>query len=116
MASNPRELNERISTAKAALSESGFTVIREDECIEAAFFAQLPGNFRMRPRPAPISSSNLVGFTGFHNYPTGLFSGNQWGPAITLLKTTSGTPFYFNFHVPPSTRKQREQRDGSDES
>ncbi|MCZ2134609.1 MAG: VirB3 family type IV secretion system protein [Burkholderiales bacterium] len=113
LAKDARELADRLSTAKAALSESGFTVVREDECIEAAFFAQLPANFRMRPRPSTISSSNLIGFTGFHNYPTGLYDGNQWGPAVTLLKTTSGTPFYFNFHVPPSARKQREAREGS---
>ena len=105
-ADSARQLNERISTAQAALIEAGFAVVREDECIEAAFFAQLPGNFRLRPRPSPISSSNLIAFTGFHNYPTGLYDGNQWGPAITLLKTTSGTPFYFNFHVPPGVRRK----------
>ena len=105
-ADSARQLNERISTAQAALIEAGFAVVREDECIEAAFFAQLPGNFRMRPRPSPISSSNLIAFTGFHNYPTGLYDGNQWGPAITLLKTTSGTPFYFNFHLPPGIRRK----------
>jgi type IV secretion system protein VirB4 len=44
-----------------------------------------------------------------------LYDGNQWGPAVTLLKTTSGTPFYFNFHTPPSARKQREIREGADE-
>ena len=25
-------------------------------------------------------------------------SGNHWGPAVALLKTASGSPFYFNFH------------------
>ena len=111
LAASQRELIERVSDARAALSECGFTVAREDECIEAAFFAQLPGNFRMRPRPAPISSSNIVGFTGFHNYPTGRRDGNQWGPAVTLLKTTSGTPFYFNFHLPPSSRRGQDEAD-----
>ena len=111
LADTQRELIERLSDAKAALSECGFTVAREDECIEAAFFAQLPGNFTMRPRPAAISSSNLVGFTGFHNYPTGRYEGNQWGPAVTLLKTTSGTPFYFNFHLPPTSRRGLDEAD-----
>lgn len=109
-----KELSERIAITRAVLGESGFLVAREDECIEAAFFAQLPGNFRMRPRPAPISSSNLVGYTGFHNYPHGKFKGNQWGPALTLLKTTSGTPFYFNFHLPPSSRKGVTESDADD--
>jgi type IV secretion system protein VirB4 len=114
LASTQRELVERLSDAKAALSECGFTTVREDECIEAAYFAQLPGNFTMRPRPAPISSSNIVGFTGFHNYPTGSREGNQWGPAITLLKTASGTPFYFNFHLPPSSKRGIDEADADE--
>jgi type IV secretion system protein VirB4 len=109
-----KELSERIAISRAVLGEAGFLVAREDECIEAAFFAQLPGNFRMRPRPAPISSSNIVGYTGFHNYPHGRFGGNQWGPALTLLKTTSGTPFYFNFHLPPSSRRGVTESDADD--
>lgn len=111
LAGTQRELVDRLSDARAALSECGFTVAREDECIEAAFFAQLPGNFQLRPRPAAISSSNIVGFTGFHNYPMGRYDGNQWGPAVTLLKTTSGTPFYFNFHLPPTSRRGANEGD-----
>lgn len=114
LADTQKELTERIAISRAVLGESGFLVAREDECIEAAFFAQLPGNFRMRPRPAPISSSNIVGYTGFHNYPHGRFEGNQWGPALTLLKTTSGTPFYFNFHLPPSSRRGVTESDADD--
>lgn len=34
-----------------------------------------------------------------HNYPPGSMNGNHWGEAVTVLDTTSGTPFYFNFHV-----------------
>ncbi|WP_165973556.1 VirB4 family type IV secretion/conjugal transfer ATPase [Luteibacter rhizovicinus] len=102
-------LTGRVAAARAALGEAGFLVVREDECIEAAFFAQLPGNFRMRPRPAPISSNNIVGYTGFHNYPSGRLEGNQWGPALTLLKTTSGTPYYFNFHLPGSSKRSVEE-------
>ncbi|MGH9423560.1 MAG: VirB4 family type IV secretion/conjugal transfer ATPase, partial [Thermoanaerobaculia bacterium] len=114
LASTQRDLIKRLSDAKAALSECGFTTVREDECIEAAYFAQLPGNFTMRPRPAPISSSNIVGFTGFHNYPTGRREGNQWGPAVTLLKTASGTPFYFNFHLPPSSKRGIDEADADE--
>ena len=33
-----------------------------------------------------------------HNFPVGQASGNHWGDAITVLETTSGTPYYFNFH------------------
>ena len=114
LADTQKALNDRISTTRATLSEAGFLAVREDECIEAAYFAQMPANFNMRPRPAPISSNNIVGYTGFHNYPHGRFSGNQWGPALTLLKTTSGTPFYFNFHLPPSSRRGVDEADVDD--
>jgi type IV secretion system protein VirB4 len=114
LAETPKELKERIAQARAALSESGFVVAREDATLEAAFWAQLPGNLSLRPRPAPISSRNFIGFTGFHNYPNGRVSGNQWGSAVTLLKTTSGTPYYFNFHLPPSSKKGLDEKDVDD--
>ena len=34
-----------------------------------------------------------------HNYPAGKMYDNHWGEYVTVLDTTSGTPFYFNFHV-----------------
>lgn len=114
LADNTRTLNDRIATARSALAETGFVVVREDACLEAAFFAQLPGNWGLRPRPAPISSRNFIGFSSFHNYPHGRMTGNQWGPAVTLLKTTSGTPFYFNFHIPPKSRKGLNEADVDD--
>jgi type IV secretion system protein VirB4 len=33
-----------------------------------------------------------------HNFPVGKPEGNHWGPAITVLETTSAGPYYFNFH------------------
>lgn len=105
LANDPKTLSNRVAQARSAIAEDGFKVVVEDSCNEAAYFSQLPGVFDLRPRPAPITSRNLVAFSSFHNYPSGRMSGNQWGPAITLLKTTSGTPFYFNFHLPPGGRK-----------
>ena len=114
LADTTRVLNDRIATTRSALAETGFVVVREDTCLEAAYFAQLPGNWKLRPRPAPISSRNFVGFSSFHNFPHGRMAGNQWGPAVTLLKTTSGTPFYFNFHIPPTSRKGLDEADVDD--
>src|SRR5699024_5580741 len=87
---------------------------REDLGLEAAFWAQLPANFKFRPRLAPISSRNFSGLSSFHNYPTGFRSGNEWGPAVSLFRTTSGTPYYFNFHLPSS--KSRGDTDFEGES
>ncbi len=80
------------------LQESGLVVVREDLNAEPAFWAQLPGNFAYIARRALISSRNFCGMASFHNFALGKPSGNRWGPAISLLQTTSLTPYYFNFH------------------
>ncbi|MCW8167281.1 hypothetical protein D8B22_21120 [Verminephrobacter aporrectodeae subsp. tuberculatae] len=95
---NQKLLNEHVSDAGAALSESGMKWAREDSGIAGAFFAQLPGNFDYRVRAGDITSRNFAGFSSFHNYPIGRIRGNQWGDAVTMFKTTSGAPYYFNFH------------------
>jgi type IV secretion system protein VirB4 len=58
----------------------------------------LAGNFADRPRPWDITSRNFIGFSPFHNYPSGKRDGNHWGPAVALLKTASGAPYYFSLH------------------
>lgn len=93
-----KALNQHLSQARSELSDTGLVIAREDLAIEAAWWAQLPGNFKYRPRPAPITSKNFAGFASLHNYPSGRISCNQWGPAVTLFKTSSGAPYYFNFH------------------
>lgn len=97
-AEDMKSLSNNIAEARAALGDSGCVVAREDAAHEAAFWSQLPGNFKLRPRPAPITSYNFLGMAAFHNYPTGKRSGNHWGDAVALLKTTSGAPYYFNYH------------------
>lgn len=105
-ADTPKQLSENIALARSNLSDAGAVAVREDWGLEAAFWAQLPANFKWRSRPAPITSRNFAGFASMHNYPSGMATGNQWGPAVTLLKTASGTPYYFNFHIPPKSRKR----------
>lgn len=99
MADTNKTLNDRISIARTPLADVGAIVVREDLALEASFYAQLPGNFRHRPRLSPITSLNFAGFSSFHNYPVGRKAGNVWGDAVTLLRTTSGAPYYFNFHA-----------------
>lgn len=101
LAPSVRMLAERMATTRACLSDCGIVAAREDVALEAAYWAQLPANFKFRPRLAPITSRNFAGFSSFHNYPSGLAAGNQWGPALAMFRTTSGTPYYFNFHLPP---------------
>lgn len=81
------------------LTDLGLITVRESGgALELARWAQLPGNFGYVARPAPISSLNFAAFASLHNYAYGKPSGNHWGPAITVLETVSGTPYFFNFH------------------
>ena len=93
-----KALNDHINEAGTALSESGMKWAREDVGMAGAFWSQLPGNFEFRVRVGDITSRNFAGFSSFHNYPIGRIRNNQWGDAVTMFKTTSGAPFYFNFH------------------
>lgn len=70
-----------------------------DRALIAGWAAQLPGNWKWRPRPCPITSMNFLCFSSMHNYLYGKPAGNPWGPAVTMLKTTGGTPYYMNFHA-----------------
>ncbi|MGZ4371791.1 MAG: VirB4 family type IV secretion/conjugal transfer ATPase, partial [Gaiellaceae bacterium] len=97
-ADDVKSLGNNVAEARATLGDSGCVVAREDLAMEAAFWSQLPGNFKLRPRPSPITSYNFVGMSAFHNYPTGKRTGNHWGDAVALLKTTSGAPYFFNYH------------------
>lgn len=98
-ASRLRLLNEHVARARALLADTGMTVAREDLGLEAAFWAQLPGNFALRPRRAAITSRNLAAMAPFHNYPCGRPRGNHWGEALALLCTSARSPYYFSLHA-----------------
>lgn len=97
-AEDQKALNKNISDAGTALSDVGMKWAREEVGIAGAFWAQLPGNFEYRVRVGDITSRNFAGFSALHNFPIGRIAGNQWGNAVTVFKTTSGAPYYFNFH------------------
>jgi len=94
-----RALSERVAFARTVLAETGMTVAREDLGLEAAFWAQLPGNFPFRPRKAPISSRNFSAMAPFHNYPGGRACGNHWGEALALLVSSARSPYHFSLHA-----------------
>ncbi|CAK7035283.1 MAG: Type IV secretion system protein virB4 [Bacteroides sp.] len=106
-----KQLQNRMQAVEGELANTSLTIAREDWAIMAAYYSQLPGNFAQRPRPSPLSSRNFIAFSSFHNYPTGRFSGNQWGYAVSLLKTTSGAPYYFNFHLPLDAAKAKKREE-----
>jgi type IV secretion system protein VirB4 len=97
-ASTVKDLTDNLAKARSHLTSGGAVVAREDLGLEAAWWAQLPGNFRYRARSGAITSRNFAALSPFHSYPMGKKDGNEWGPAVAVLKTASGAPFYFNFH------------------
>lgn len=92
-------LNDHVARARTLLADAGMTVAREDLALEAGFWAQLPGNFRDRPRKAPITSRNFAAMAGFHNYPSGRATDNHWGDALAMLITSARSPYYFSLHA-----------------
>lgn len=91
-------LDDATAACAAALADTGAIVVREDTNLEPAFWAQFPGNEQYLVRRAMISTANMASFGSLHGFALGRAEGNHWGDAVTLLETTSATPFFFNFH------------------
>jgi type IV secretion system protein VirB4 len=91
-------LDELTASAAAALADAGAVAVREDVNLEPGFWGQMPGNEGFLVRRALISSANMACFGSLHGFAMGQAYDNHWGDAVTLLATTSSTPFFFNFH------------------
>ncbi|ODV41534.1 hypothetical protein AWV79_35830 [Cupriavidus sp. UYMMa02A] len=98
MGRSTKELKDALNLGMGALGNIGCTVAREDDALIESFQAQLPGNYRKRPRVSGLDSRNFAAMIACHNYPMGEKSGNQWGDAIMTMRTTAGTPYFYNFH------------------
>lgn len=95
----PKALESALSLAVVELSNAGITGVREKMNLEPAFWAQLPCNSEYMARRSTVNTLNISAFASFHNYPSGKRKKNHWGDAVTVLKTVSGTPYFFSFHV-----------------
>lgn len=92
-------LENALSLLESELQNNGLYPVREKINLEPTFWAQVPGNFDFIVRKGVISTLNFASFCSLHNFPLGKKSHNHWGEAVTVLDTTSGTPFFFSFHV-----------------
>ncbi|WP_260924295.1 VirB4 family type IV secretion/conjugal transfer ATPase [Novosphingobium sp. 9] len=91
-------LDDLTAMCAAALADAGAVAVREEGNLEPCFWGQLPGNESFLVRRAMISSANMACFGSLHGFAMGQAHDNHWGDAVTLLATTSATPFFFNFH------------------
>lgn len=79
-ADNLADLDDNIGLARARLAEAGAIAVPETLGMEAAYWAQLPGNLDWRTRPAVVSSLNFSHLADFPAFPTGSQSGRWGGP------------------------------------
>jgi type IV secretion system protein VirB4 len=105
------DVSKNMSAARAKLQDGpGFKMAVVDAIPECAWFAQLPGNWSLRPREASITSRNFACLSPFHNFTRGKRWGNPWGEALALMKTPSGQPYYFNFHASPDDKDSTDEK------
>jgi type IV secretion system protein VirB4 len=104
------EVATHVAKARTQLADVGFQSALIDLVSDAAWFAQLPGNWRYRPREAKLTSRNFCGLVSLHNFATGKRDGNPWGEAITIVKTPSGQPLYLNFHATPQKKDSADEK------
>jgi type IV secretion system protein VirB4 len=96
---SPRALADHLAAARALMADAGLVAAREDLGLEAAFWAQFPGVFRLRLRPAAITSRNFAAFAPFHAHPPGRDQDAPWGGVVATFRTSAGSPYAFSFHV-----------------
>ena len=96
------EAGRRASRAIGAVGESSSLQMSPVDLVaDAAWFAQMPGNWQWRPRDAKLSSRAFAALASAHNFSRGKRDGNPWGEALVLLRTPAGQPFYLNLHSSP---------------
>jgi len=107
---SPAEVGTNLAKARAELNEESFQAAMVDLVADAAWFAQMPGNWRYRTRSANLTSLNFAGLSAFHNFSVGKRDGNPWGEAVTILKTPNDSPFFFNWHGTPEDEDSTDKK------
>lgn len=91
------ELDDSIARAQTVIAKLGLVSIREDIKMEEAFWSVLPGNFEFLRRQHAIPTKKIAGFARLNYYPIGALE-SVWGEPITILPTSTQTPYLFHFH------------------
>ena len=106
-----RDAARRAAKLTGALAEqAGVQLASSDLVPDAAYFAQWPGNLQWRAREAKLTSRAFAALSCHHSFAQGKREGNPWGPAVTLLRTPSGTPFFLNLHASPEGEDSEDQK------
>ncbi|MCA9362442.1 DUF87 domain-containing protein [Candidatus Kaiserbacteria bacterium] len=99
-AASPEELEYRVALIKPIFSHVGVELVREGLNMEAAFWAQLPGNreYAMPRGWSLVSTKNIADFASFHAYARGEAGGSYLGSALSICKSKGNTPYFINLH------------------
>jgi type IV secretion system protein VirB4 len=101
----------RAAQAVGAVGEACSLQMRPVDLVaDAAWFAQMPGNWQWRPREAKLSSRAFAALASGHNFARGKRDGNPWGEALALLHTSSGQPYYLNLHSSPDGEDSEDKK------
>ena len=90
------ELKLQLSRISKGLSSLGISYVQEDIAIEHSYWSQMPGNFSLCTRLYPNLLEHTAAFGALHNPPIGN-KYSKWGKAVSLIRTTKGMPYFFNF-------------------
>jgi type IV secretion system protein VirB4 len=108
---NLADAGRRAAQLSGALAEqAGVQLAPVDLVPDAAYFAQWPGNFQWRSREAKLTSRAFAALSCNHSFAQGKREGNPWGPALTVLRTPSGTPFFLNLHASPEGEDSEDRK------
>lgn len=80
------------------LKDLGVLMTLSTMSLPAAYLAQLPGIYDLRPRLVPVSSMNFAEMASFHNFHPHKRDQNPWGEAIAIMKTPAAGNYYLNLH------------------
>ena len=94
------ELERALARATSAMGGAGLKWRREDIGLEAAWWAQLPGNvgYQARSEHRLVSNVNAADFAPFFAEPQGERENLPWGAPVTVLPTLARTALHFSFH------------------
>ena len=105
------DAGQRAARAVGAVGEACSLQMRPVDLVaDAAWFAQMPGNWQWRPRAAKLSSRAFAALASGHNFARGKRDGNPWGEALAVLRTPSGQPFYLNLHKSPEGEDSEDKK------
>lgn len=100
-----QEVKLNTQDATAQLQNIGFLPVISRAANVGAYYAQLPANFKYRPRVANLSSENFSQLAPLNNIPRGKRRENPWGDAVIPLLSPSNQLTFFNFHDSPDNGK-----------